>query len=345
MRGLWAQARAKHTLNVCQIYAFGYEQRHRDFSKSPWTDCQELMLRDFGRPEPTLLEALRANPRAMLAHFGWNARLIPSGLQLQLFNAVSGPPSPDYIQPRVKPALVTILSLGTLGVLVTGAVLLWRERSHWWQAWLRERADTWVLLLCLVASSIFVMLMQRPRPSYLFNQCVVLLAMIGMATFVIRSRWRSVGEQPWLVPALWLGAILLVPPYYHKDMRQALGQTGQPLRQAVRRLEPFRRELADATHRLASLRFPFETCAYIGRSKPCTAFSFADLLGDKRAPRSSAFRLDEQHMDWVYADELAMDDPRWQPLLQMVTASDRWRQVAPREGVREGWALFRRRRN
>ena len=113
----------------------------------------------------------------------------------------------------------------------------------------------------------------------------------------------------------------------------------------MRRLEPFRRELADATHRLASLRFPFETCAYIGRSKPCTAFSFADLVGDKRAPRSSAFRLDEQHMDWVYADELAMDDPRWQPLLQMVTASDRWRQVAPREGVREGWALFRRRRN
>ena len=35
--------RAKHALNVCQIYAFGYQQRRPDWSKSPWLDCRELL--------------------------------------------------------------------------------------------------------------------------------------------------------------------------------------------------------------------------------------------------------------------------------------------------------------
>src|SRR5437867_2039043 len=86
----------KHTLNICQTYTFGYEQRYQDFTKSPWTECQELMIRVYGEPEPSLVKALRKNPKAMLEHFLWNLSLFPNGLQVLLFNVSSGSVSPDY---------------------------------------------------------------------------------------------------------------------------------------------------------------------------------------------------------------------------------------------------------
>src|SRR5262249_45836826 len=65
----------KHSLNICQVFAFGYQQRHSDFSASPWTECQQLMLRIYGEPEPSLTKAVHENPMAMLEHFAWNAGL------------------------------------------------------------------------------------------------------------------------------------------------------------------------------------------------------------------------------------------------------------------------------
>ena len=53
----------KHTLNVCQIFAFGYQQRHPEWQRSPWTECHELMQSTFGTPEPSLTQAVRLAPR------------------------------------------------------------------------------------------------------------------------------------------------------------------------------------------------------------------------------------------------------------------------------------------
>ena len=109
----------KHTLNLCQIYSYNYQQRHSDWTKSPWTECQDLMSRVFGVPQPSMLDAFGRNPRAMLAYFAWNVRLFPDGIQVLLFNATAGSGQPDYI-PRITNSLyalvLTIILLATLAI-------------------------------------------------------------------------------------------------------------------------------------------------------------------------------------------------------------------------------------
>ena len=86
----------KHTINMCQAYSFGYKQRHPEWTKNHWTECSELMQVQFGEPLPSLGTMIRRNPKAVLEHFVWNLRLLPGGMQLSLFGAMSGGVSPDY---------------------------------------------------------------------------------------------------------------------------------------------------------------------------------------------------------------------------------------------------------
>src|SRR5262249_54479164 len=69
----------KHTYNMCQVFAVGYQQRHPEWDKNPMLQCDGLMISTFGTPIPSLVEMLRQNPRAVLHHFWWNASLTPSG--------------------------------------------------------------------------------------------------------------------------------------------------------------------------------------------------------------------------------------------------------------------------
>src|SRR5262249_6129198 len=55
----------KHTVNMAQVYCVGYQQRHPEWTKNPWTEGQELMIAHFGKALPSLKEMLRANPRAV----------------------------------------------------------------------------------------------------------------------------------------------------------------------------------------------------------------------------------------------------------------------------------------
>src|SRR5262249_4621938 len=76
--------RRKHTINMCQVYAVGYQQRHPEWNKNPWIENHELMRDTFGNDDPSLGQMLLGNPRATLEHFAWNWRLTPNGLQVLL---------------------------------------------------------------------------------------------------------------------------------------------------------------------------------------------------------------------------------------------------------------------
>src|SRR5262249_12385571 len=139
----------KHTLNMCQVYAFGYQERHPEWKGSPWTECYGLMQSQFGKQLPTLSEMLRSNPRAVFDHFLWNIRLAPNGIQVLLFNATWGTINPDYIayiplEYRSPTALA--LSSITGCTILFGLILLYRERQRWWSIWLHERALGWLAM-------------------------------------------------------------------------------------------------------------------------------------------------------------------------------------------------------
>src|SRR6266571_4814958 len=89
-------AERRHTLNMCQAYAFAYKQRHPEWDRNPWASCGEVMQLKFGKELPTLGEMLRANPAAVWEHVRWNFGLLPGGLELLLFGSTHAKCNPDY---------------------------------------------------------------------------------------------------------------------------------------------------------------------------------------------------------------------------------------------------------
>ena len=212
----------KHTANVCQVYAFGYQQRHPGWSKNPWLECPELMQQVFGQPLPSMLEALRSNPRAMAGHFFWNLRLLPAGLQVALFNATADHVNPDYPAVLLKRFLVMIPSLLALGLLTFGLARFYQEKRYWWAKWLRERVWGWTLLVCLAAVMLVVIPMQRPRPSYMFMLTLLLMAILGMCLFLTVRRlvvYQLLERWTWVVM---VGFLLFTPSYYSVGTRELL---------------------------------------------------------------------------------------------------------------------------
>src|SRR5258708_4443708 len=127
----------KHVVNMCQVFAFGYQQRHPEWRKDPWVQCTDLMQETFGRERPTLSQMLRANPKAVGEHFLWNLRLTPAGLQLLLFNSAHSTTNPDYAPSQ---QLVSNQQLGpTVGLglmMLAGRYRLFTQRHYWVRAWL-----------------------------------------------------------------------------------------------------------------------------------------------------------------------------------------------------------------
>lgn len=327
---------SKHTLNVCQIYAFGYMQRRTDWKGSPWTQCHELMQRDFGATGLTLSEALRRNRKAILEHLWWNASLIPSGLQVLLFNATSGSVNPDYVAVRMRSLRALALGLLLCGLFGAGAVALWRERTFWW-SWIRERVRGWLYLVAVDCTLLIVAVTQRPRPSYLFPLGLSVMTAAGMALFaLVRHR----GER--LVPAAaTVGALLLIvltptyTPMYQGG--RAEGDTSRPLLKLYRRLEPFAELFHQPSVRFVSPHYPHELCRYLERrvDRYCQGVTPQSLVA--RTPGSAYDGVDVVLVDETHP--ASRDSAA--PLLRDPAT---WRVVARGGENGRGWMLLARRK-
>src|SRR5262249_37613149 len=125
------------------------------------------------------------------------------------------------------------LSVVTLSILALGLYLLWRERRSWWDTWLKERALGWVAMLSTFAVAGLIIPTQRPRPSYLFCQGIVLIAITGMCVFAISRRWPFLSKLSGWSPAIMILALLVVPGHYRRE------NVGRPLLALYERLAPF----------------------------------------------------------------------------------------------------------
>lgn len=264
----------KHTSNMCQVYAFGYQQRHPDrWVKSPWLDCEELIEQHFGSPRLSLFEMMRRNPKAVLENMLWNIRLTPNGLQVLLLNVTSGSENPDY-PPVIKSNIALPLSFIIIIILVGGIVLLYREKSFWWHYWLKSRFVGWMTLASLVATAPFVILSQRPRPSYLFTTGIFLMSCVGMCSFIVFHRLSlskhlsatiSVLSKrlPIFVPAILVALIVLIPSYYPLINRAK----SRPLLELYQELAPYRKVITGSGVTFMVDGFPFELQSYLAATK------------------------------------------------------------------------------
>jgi hypothetical protein len=226
----------KHTVNMCQAFAFGYKQRHPEWTKDHWTECSELMQVQFGEPLPSLGTMIRRNPRAVAEHFAWNLRLLPGGLQLSLFGAMSGGISPDYGPvPVLRRRALTASAILAL-LLAAGIVAQLRDRSRIDGRGASGPVVGWLALVPAALVALFLIVpTQRPRPEYLYGLALPIVAAAAWAADTLVRRWGLLDLLRLSMPA----AILLAFPAYGTYFVPPPGKApARPLLEAVRRLEP-----------------------------------------------------------------------------------------------------------
>ncbi len=329
----------KSELNLCQTYAFGYQQRHDDFEGSPFLECGRLMTRDFGEASPSLTEAIGANPGAMATHFLWNARLAPYGIELMLFDRISAGQGrdPDYIPVKAGSAAALIGSLLLAAFVLAGLALLWRERRRWWESWVVSRAWGWVALGALGATAVLVLLWQRPRPEYLFALSVLILAVVGMCAMAFADRWPVLKRTGAAIPLAALLLLALVPAHYgSRYSTPGIGRPDRPLKAMVDRLYPVRGALRGVDARLLAT-YAVDGCNYVGGDEPCNPVSWdAVLRGDSAASAREA--LERERVDFIYVDEMDLKDPTIANAIHWARAAGWTRADSSRPA--DGWLLL-----
>ena len=227
---------SKRTLFVCQNYAYNRKQQGDPWKGDPWAECQSLIERDFGRPAVTFSQAFFLNPGAVLKHVWWNIKLIPSGTQLALFNYYADGPNPDFMgAKRSKIVWVPFLmALGLCAFAVTGRFIVSNSKK----SPSTDNIFAWLLMFSAALMVLSVIIMVRPRPSYMFPYSVFFMALTGLGLhklFEILSLSSIV--KTW-GPIVGILLIIFVPPYYDPGYTNHFGYKGQPWRETYERIVP-----------------------------------------------------------------------------------------------------------
>jgi hypothetical protein len=338
---VWSSFEAKQEINLCQSYAFGYQQRHDDFTANPFLQCRELMERKFDQERPTVFQAARANPGALAEHVTWNARLVPYGVQLALFDRISSGENhdPDYVPVKGNSTLALLGSIVVACFLIGGLVLLWRERRRWWESWIRPRAWGWLGLASLAATILPVMVIQRPRPEYLYCLSILILSVVGLCAMAFAERLPGLRRLRVAIPVAALLLVVLLPPHFSSSYQTPLtGRPGRPLKAMVERLYPMRSELRGQRVRLLAT-YSAPACSYVGEWDPCTPANWSDVFPPSTAGQDPNPVLGAHDVDYIYVDSDDLQDPTIRAVVKGLSPSE-WTRVGP--PLSQGWTLFRR---
>jgi len=317
----------KQTENMCQIYAYNRKQQGDPWPGNPWTDCEQLLQRDFGRSELTFFQALALNPHAVLQHIRWNFKLIPSGTQLALFNYFSGGPNPDYMPAKRAPLvwIPFLLVIGLSGFAVLKYLLipgLKRQEAT-------GNGFAWLLLASAALQVVVVMLMQRPRPSYMFPYTLFIMALTGLGLHGLLERLRSSSTLKVLIPVAGIILILLIPPHYNKDYVNYYGYEGQPLFEGYERISPYIDPDSPTPAVIVTPRGDESLCNYLNK-EACTVIQFKKIYG----PRFG-FYLNSLGVNWVYLKSSGGKPPvKYDPR--------QWELIDQGDAGRENWVLLHR---
>lgn len=274
---------SKHTMNVCQVYAYYRMEIGDDRVIDPWTKCQLIMQADFGTRQPSLTTAFLANPRAILEMGLYNVSLLPNGLQVLLTGGFFGGDSPDYWAQRTN----VVAPVTTAALLLVAGRGAWSVREFGGRAPRGEQPDrsaerAFVLLtISIMALMLFLALSQRPRPSYIFLTTVIILLFVGIGMSRMRIRvvkWMSLA----LVVALATTAIVtqVRHPLFGDDYVNLFYGKGQPVLTEYRSLAPLAADFPAEPVKItiSAPVDPESLCFYLRRAgDTCTAVIAPEL--------------------------------------------------------------------
>jgi hypothetical protein len=326
--------RVKHELNMCQVYAFNFQQRHPEqFLGNPFTDCQPLMQSTFGRPLVSFGRAAQANPGAVAKFVAWNAQLVPAGIQVSLFGATSSGEKPGYFPVKTHRWYALLLLLVLVVVLGTGLAVLFVAEAATTSTALRKRQVVMILLLGVVATTLVVALTQRPRPEYMYPLTLALMAVAALSVSAI-VRWIGWDH---IVGA---GALVIVvtlcvafPPYFHAGPR--------PIHDGLKRLEPVRRLLQRPGAVLVTAGYGFELCSYTAHARDaiCRSPSWPDLQKQIQGGTPVEDVLRQARATVVYADPVVHTDPTMTAFLRSPMRAG-WREVEHGASNQAPWSVL-----
>jgi hypothetical protein len=325
---------SKHGLNMCQVYAFGYKQRHLAWTSNPWLDCGPLMEATFGRAWPSVWQMVVNNPNAAFEHFLWNVSLTLSGLQVALFNSMWGTVNPDYA-PVKRGFAALVLSAAAVAVVVAGAVKAAFYWNEWWLAWFRERRGTWLIMLSVACIAVPVIITQRPRPSYLFPLTLFLMAVIGSAVYVLFEQRRLLPLKALAVIGIPL-LLIFVPSYYSKH------RSDRNLYVSYERLRPFQSLLSKPGNKLLLGDYAGELMGYLRLTR-------TDLhrgpLPSGQQPQSIEQFLDAQKINVLFVQPRMMRELRARPEARQLLEQPEslgWRRLSIFGSPNPDWLLLYR---
>ena len=328
----------KHTLNVCQIYAFSYQQQHPDWTPSPWTDCQPLILTTFGKPEVTIWQAIRLNPGAMLKYFWWNTKLIPSGLQVLLFNVTSGHVNPDYAPVQINPPPALLGSFVLLGILTWGGVVFFRNPREWYETLVRPKIWVWIIMACVASVVIIIMITERPRPSYMFTLGLLLMALTGFCVQLIVWRWDWLSALQWMFPIA-VAALIAFTPCYYRDPRFG----SRPNLAVYRHMRPFQ-EIINPDVALMAPNAGAELCFYLSiiPKRYCQGINYWAFRDSTPPGADWNQALAARKVKFFLANELVLNDKAGAAFVRSAE-SNGWEVVELENLPRNRWMLLEKR--
>ncbi len=332
----------RHRANMSQVFAFGHQQRHPEWQKSPWNEFHGLLTDTFGKPFPSIGEMLRTNPTAMLEHFAWNLRLTPYGLQLLLFSEISGEVNPDYVPPTTNSTRALVLSIVLVAIWAVGGLTLIRRWRVWWIDLIQPRVPGWMVLMAAASVAPLIILVQRPRPSYLFGLGAFLLAFTGLCVVTI-TRSILTGSRLRRVVAMWpLAAIALVVGA--PQLMSAMPDARTPLFTHVDRLWPHREVLSSDGGKLYSAvwapvlhRYTCRNGSCFNRGVPPLDPSDPNVAGYLDANAFTELYLEERLYGWIHTHGPA-------PRLFVDFAPENWTLVDSGPAEVGQWRLYSRHR-
>jgi len=273
-------------------------------------------VKAFGKPEVTMLQATRLNPKAMLDHYWWNVGLIPSGLQVLLFNVTSGQTNPDYVPVPVWPRAAIVASFLLGALLIWGGIIFLREPAH--RKYLLANLWGWVVMACVASVVIIVMIIERPRPSYMFTLGLLITAWAGVSVQMITSRWSGVVKLRPLFGPLVLAFILVLPCYYFYRSDFAV----RPGLEVYRHLFPFRQLIRADAAVIYPIAAP-ELCAYLSTpGHACRGVPYTSIRQVAATPNVQFFLANEDILrDASAADFLTRD---WEIVGRENVPGNRW---------------------
>jgi len=229
---------------------------------------------------------------------------------------------------------------GSVGVLLLTGLAFLRRKTELWRQVFRDRGFEWLASAVMVAFTVPVALLVRPRPAYLFSVSVLLMAFLAACAWVIAGHWPIWRRLRVLMPAGMLALICLVPGAYGNSKHHG----AQPLLTMYERLKPFQKDFVakDAVYLGARA---VELHNYLGYGSG-RAIDLQELTA-MPAGQTVADFLDRERVTLLYLDRewverLEAQQPGTiRPFLS--AASDGWRVVGAGQSKTDWWLVLARR--